>query len=118
MTRALNFFLQFPAQQKFGITFTGKTSTSCQKVFLAQSSAQGFRVEYQEVAVHLPGDFNRYNALLALAMAASLEVGLGDGAAALASLTAIRGRMEAVPNTRGLNIIVDYGCEPLRLRLR
>ena len=44
----------------------------------------------------LPGEFNRANALMALAAVAALNVDLGTGAHALASVTGVAGRFETV----------------------
>ncbi len=107
-----DYFLSFSAQQKFGVSFFGKNNLKCQKTYLATKSSTGFILNNQSFTVHLVGDFNHYNALLAVAAANGLGVGLADCAKALDEFKFMRGRMESVPNNRGMRIFVDYGCEP------
>lgn len=65
-----------------------------------------------DVNLHLPGKFNVYNALAAAATAYTLGVPLVKIQQGLASLWQVPGRMEYVPNTLGLDIIIDYAHTP------
>jgi UDP-N-acetylmuramoyl-L-alanyl-D-glutamate--2,6-diaminopimelate ligase len=65
-----------------------------------------------DIELHLPGRFNVYNALAAAATAHSLGIPLLTIQQGLASLWQVPGRMEYVPNTKGLDIIIDYAHTP------
>ncbi len=110
------YFFSFPADKKFGVTFSGIQLTGGQKVFFAEttksSQGLGFILEGQQFNLEMLGEFNVKNAALASACAASLGVDLAKAAEALKNFHGVRGRMEQVQNNRGLKIIVDYGCEP------
>jgi len=109
---ASDFFGAFMADEKFGITLKGKKSAAMTKVYQGEPGNGGFILQNQQFTVSLPGEFNLYNALLALAAANTLGVPLPVIKQALADFKVIRGRMEEVPNNRGIKIYVDYGCEP------
>lgn len=110
------YFLSFPADKKFGVTFHRVRVSDAQKVFFAEpvSGSQGnrFKIDDVEFLIQLPGEFNLQNASLAAACANMLGVHLSVAASALAGFSGVRGRMEPVPNNKFLHVIVDYGCEP------
>jgi UDP-N-acetylmuramyl-tripeptide synthetase len=112
----VDYFLSSPANKKFGVSFRRLEGGEAQKVFYGSLTKQGFPTEFQinstPFVLNLPGNFNAQNAGLAVACANMLGVDLQKSAAALKSFSGVRGRMESVPNGRGINIIVDYGCEP------
>ncbi|HKK22345.1 MAG TPA: UDP-N-acetylmuramoyl-L-alanyl-D-glutamate--2,6-diaminopimelate ligase, partial [Pseudohaliea sp.] len=60
----------------------------------------------------LVGDYNLANVAAAAAAALTLGFELEPVLAALARLRPVPGRMEAVPNDRGLQVIVDYAHTP------
>ena len=75
-------------------------------------SGSTFRVRGIACSLHLPGRYNIENALAALGMAELLGIDLGQAAAALGEIAGVPGRMESVPNTRGISIIIDYAVTP------
>ena len=62
--------------------------------------------------LNMPGLFNVENALAALCVARLLEIDFSVARETLKSIGGVPGRMERVPNTRGLNIILDYAVTP------
>lgn len=60
----------------------------------------------------LPGLFNIENALAAIATGKLLGISIDTLVSALAKVEGIPGRMELVPNTRSLDIIIDYAVTP------
>lgn len=62
--------------------------------------------------LHLPGFFNVENALAAIAVGKLLGLEPALMARTLEAVPGIRGRMELVPNTRGLDILIDYAVTP------
>jgi UDP-N-acetylmuramoyl-L-alanyl-D-glutamate--2,6-diaminopimelate ligase len=82
------------------------------------SSAAGARFtcvagdERAEVRLPLPGAFNVYNALGALAAAQTLGVEFAAAAAALASAPSVPGRFEPVDEGQAFSVLVDYAHTP------
>ena len=64
------------------------------------------------VRLSLPGLFNVYNALAAIAAAAALGVPLDTAAAALESARRVPGRFEPVEEGQGFGVLVDYAHTP------
>jgi UDP-N-acetylmuramoyl-L-alanyl-D-glutamate--2,6-diaminopimelate ligase len=60
----------------------------------------------------LVGEFNLYNILAASAAAFALGVDLNRIREGIEALRAVPGRMERVPNSRGLALVVDYAHTP------
>jgi UDP-N-acetylmuramoyl-L-alanyl-D-glutamate--2,6-diaminopimelate ligase len=67
-----------------------------------------------DATVHSPllGAFNIYNILAATGAAVALGVALDDVVTGIEQLSVVPGRLETVPNTRGLRIVVDYAHTP------
>ena len=65
-----------------------------------------------EVRLPLPGLFNVYNALTAIAMAGTLGVPLDTAAAALESARRVPGRFEPVEEGQDFGVLVDYAHTP------
>lgn len=61
-----------------------------------------------EIQLPCPGPHNVYNAVAALAAAMAAGVSLATAGEALAKFYGAPGRLEKVPNGRGLHIFVDY----------
>lgn len=62
--------------------------------------------------LNLPGRFNVENALAAACVGIAEGINLETIAQALEKIKGIPGRVEYVPNNKGLNIIVDYAVTP------
>jgi UDP-N-acetylmuramoyl-L-alanyl-D-glutamate--2,6-diaminopimelate ligase len=62
--------------------------------------------------LNVPGLFNIENALAALGVARLLAIDLALAKEALESVANVPGRMELVPNERGIDIIIDYAVTP------
>jgi UDP-N-acetylmuramoyl-L-alanyl-D-glutamate--2,6-diaminopimelate ligase len=69
-----------------------------------------FRVADDEVTIRSPlaGAFNLSNLLAALAASRALGVPHETAAAALSRFTAVPGRLERIPNGKGIHVFVDY----------
>ena len=92
------YFLQFPAKKK--ITYG-----------LERGDVNIKNTNFQ---LHLIGDFNKYNALAAIAFALSQGISLEICQKALAEITVIPGRMEEVIS-QPFKVIVDYAFTPAAL---
>lgn len=70
------------------------------------------RGEKYQCHLSMPGDYNVFNALVAAAMCDSMGISWDNIAAGLLDIKVIPGRMEAVPNKAGINVVVDYAHSP------
>ncbi|KKP57537.1 MAG: UDP-N-acetylmuramyl-tripeptide synthetase [Candidatus Moranbacteria bacterium GW2011_GWF2_34_56] len=75
-----------------------------------------FTVGNQKFTLSLVGDFNIENALAAISVGISENIDLESCAQSLAQIKSVPGRMEYVPNERGLNILVDFALTPEALK--
>ncbi|MCU0652867.1 MAG: UDP-N-acetylmuramoyl-L-alanyl-D-glutamate--2,6-diaminopimelate ligase [Candidatus Pacebacteria bacterium] len=110
------YFLEFDAENKFCY---GVKSHACEcrggKTIIAENvhtdlKSSRFTLEGQEFEVNLPGEFNVYNALAAIGVAASQGIGLDVCRKAVASVNKVPGRMEmASDNPR---VFVDFAFTP------
>lgn len=128
-------FLRFKNKNKFLYSCQAKQSTGRGKVErsredqLDSSAALGmtlvkaenielganystYKVQNTAFKIHLPGLFNIENALAAACVGLSEGIGLEKMSQALAKIQGVPGRMEYVPNTKGVNIIIDYAVTP------
>lgn len=68
--------------------------------------------EKNPCSIHLPGEYNVFNALMAAAMTHAIDA---DWAAICGGLHAIKnvpGRLESIANDAGVNVVVDYAHSP------
>lgn len=71
-----------------------------------------FLVGETKFSLALPGLFNIENALAAIATGVALGVSVDIASRALQAVTGVSGRMERVPNDRGITILIDYAVTP------
>lgn len=60
----------------------------------------------------LPGEYNRYNCLAAIAVASRLEISKVKIKEAVASFRGVKGRMEEIDERQGFRVIVDFAHTP------
>jgi len=110
------FFTKFRADKIFGISLNGAQS-AVDKSYRAHAVSPGnYEIEGHALELNIPGKFNVYNALLAVACANMLGMRVADAALRLKDFTVIAGRMEEIKNSRGIKVFVDYGCEPVSIK--
>ena len=77
-----------------------------------QANSSSFQLSYktQEVPFSwsLIGRFNIYNCLATVSVGLSLGIPLQEIAKSLENFQSVPGRLQSVPNSRGLNIFVDF----------
>lgn len=66
--------------------------------------------------INLGGEFNVFNALMAAGMCNALGVSIDDICTGLDNLKAVPGRLEAIENNKGINVVVDYAHSPDALK--
>jgi UDP-N-acetylmuramoyl-L-alanyl-D-glutamate--2,6-diaminopimelate ligase len=71
-----------------------------------------FELDAQAFSIPVGGKFNVYNVLAAIGTATALGVELPRIKEAVGRLGGVPGRIQSVPNERGLNIFVDYAHTP------
>jgi UDP-N-acetylmuramoyl-L-alanyl-D-glutamate--2,6-diaminopimelate ligase len=71
-----------------------------------------YKLQTTNYKLNLPGKFNIENALAATCVGLSQNISLEVIRKALEKIQGIPGRMEWVPNNKGLNIIIDYAVTP------
>ncbi|MBZ9687237.1 UDP-N-acetylmuramoyl-L-alanyl-D-glutamate--2,6-diaminopimelate ligase [Clostridium estertheticum] len=71
---------------------------------------------HKKVKLNVPGEFNVYNALSAIASCYFLGFPLHIIIAALTNINGVKGRFEVVPNDNGYLVIVDYAHTPDSLK--
>lgn len=62
--------------------------------------------------IHLPGEYNVFNALMAAAMARAVGADWNSVCVGLHSVKNVPGRLESIANEQGVNVIVDYAHSP------
>jgi UDP-N-acetylmuramyl-tripeptide synthetase len=97
-----SFYGAFKASETFGISLKDSKHNSTE-----------FEFEGNTFKVHLQGEFNVYNALMAVACASKL--GVNDPhiiQKALDQIIEIPGRMQLIENQKGFKVYLDYAPEP------
>jgi len=121
-------FLKFDSDEKYGYATKNQKSkiknqndNAKLKIIKAENielviDGSKYEILNTKYEIHLPGMFNVENALAAICMGMSEGISLEAMAAALAEIKGVPGRMESIPNEKGLNIIVDFALTPNALK--
>ncbi len=64
----------------------------------------------------LPGEYNKYNCLAAIAVCKQIGIKDEDIRKGLKSFTGVKGRFEKIANKRGIDIIIDFAHTPNALK--
>lgn len=80
--------------------------------FLEYSQKMGKSAVDQAIQARFPEEYNQWNAHLVLTMAEQLGVTKEQFARAIKDFPGVTGRMEQIPNTHGIKIIVDFAHTP------
>ena len=113
------FFDQYPAEQK--ITY-GTHSESEAKITGAKLSFKGTRLQITidkkpiDIKLHLPGQFNAYNATAAAALAYSMGISVDSIIKGLESFTQMPGRVELIDEGQDFTVVVDHAHTPDALK--
>ncbi|NTV41171.1 MAG: UDP-N-acetylmuramoyl-L-alanyl-D-glutamate--2,6-diaminopimelate ligase [Candidatus Moranbacteria bacterium] len=71
-----------------------------------------YKIQNTKYKIQLPGLFNVENALAAICVALGEGIDLEVASGALSKIKGVAGRMEAVENDLGVNILVDFALTP------
>jgi len=79
---------------------------------ISTSSGSSFRVSELKIKIHLPGEFNIYNALAAVGVGQVLGLEPKQIEQGIAALDSVAGRMERVDAGQDFAVLVDYAHTP------
>ncbi len=65
-----------------------------------------------DFVLNVPGRFSVYNALGVIAAAVSLGIETADIQKGISNIKGVPGRIQSIPNDKGINVIVDYAHTP------
>ncbi|HPS28530.1 MAG TPA: UDP-N-acetylmuramyl-tripeptide synthetase, partial [Candidatus Paceibacterota bacterium] len=104
------YYLHFPADQKITFGINNAADIKAEQIKLAPFSSE-FIVDGLNYKLNLPGDFNIYNALVAIAVAKNFDLPQSAVVKGLADLRNIPGRMEKIEVGQDFITLVDYAHE-------
>lgn len=130
-----DYFLQFPADKKYGFTIK-KQATCLHQDSSGQSSnkdtknyqtikagnielnkdSSSFIIQNSKFKIHLLGEMNIYNSLAAITIGQSLGITLETSKQVLEKVKIIPGRQEFIDLGQPFKVIVDYAHDPESLR--
>lgn len=105
-----DYYLHFKADQKITFGINTKADIQAKQIKLAPFSSE-FMVDGLNYKLNLPGDFNIYNALAAMAVAKNFSLPQSATIKGLADLRTIPGRMEKIDAGQNFIALVDYAHE-------
>ncbi len=108
-------FLKYPAEHKILYTIKKKEKALRAEKIESSSGGVSFFVEKERFQIGIPGRFNVYNALVAIAVAKSKGVNLKTASSALRKEFVLPGRMEEVASSP-FKVIIDYAVTPEALK--
>jgi UDP-N-acetylmuramoyl-L-alanyl-D-glutamate--2,6-diaminopimelate ligase len=105
-------FLQFKNGKKITYSLRNNRADIFTKNIDLNLGDTKFKIQNTDFKLNLIGDFNVENALAAISVGISENIDLETCARALEKIEMIPGRMEAIPNEKNINIIVDFALTP------
>jgi len=111
------YYFNFPADKKYlyAISHQGKLPQA--EVLRAGDISLNingtfFRVGTEDIQTNLIGKFNVYNCLAAICVARHFGLSMEQCNQALAKVTGVPGRMEAINEGQNFNVLIDYAHDP------
>lgn len=92
-------------------------SPTGQRLRIRVPETRGDPARVVEIDSPMVGRFNAWNLACALAVLRTVGLAWDEAAAGLARVPSVPGRLEPVPNDRGITVLVDYAHTPDALRL-
>jgi UDP-N-acetylmuramoyl-L-alanyl-D-glutamate--2,6-diaminopimelate ligase len=113
-------FLNFEVSKKFVYSVKGNrlpmTDDRLQYVYAEEIELginySKFKIQNSKFTLSIPGLFNIENAIAAICVALGEGIDLTQASEALSEIKGVAGRMEAVENDLGVNILVDFALTP------
>ncbi len=105
-----DYYLASKADQK--ITYSVKEDSDMQAKNSSEVDGKvSFVLDDKKVEISIPGQFNIWNALPAIAVAKVLNLDMNQAIEGIKKITKIPGRMEEIPCNLGFRVFVDYAHE-------
>ncbi|MCR4334430.1 MAG: UDP-N-acetylmuramoyl-L-alanyl-D-glutamate--2,6-diaminopimelate ligase [Patescibacteria group bacterium] len=111
-----SYYLNNPAKNKLTFSLNSPSDFKAENVEIIQQKTT-FKVNNDSFSLSIPGIFNVYNALGALAVARALNLPTSAIQKGLSSLTIIPGRMEKIDCGQTFTVFVDYAHEKQSMSL-
>ncbi len=112
-------YLGCGAEEEYGYTTKENSAEDIRDIKIVEAkniklsiNSSGFSVNGIDFKINLPGKFNIENSLAAICVGLSQRIPLETIGRALEKMQGVPGRMEKVPNERGIEIIIDYAVTP------
>lgn len=114
------FFLKYPAEQKFVVTKNDKLDLKLKNSdnilqynnIQADQTGIKFKIAKQTLTLNLLGEFNALNASLAFAVGQAEEIENNKLKIGFEKITGVPGRLEKIDLGQNFTVIVDYAFEP------
>lgn len=109
------FFLQHPAKKIYTYGLDNKADFIARKVLYGPSNLTFTLVSNEgqmPIELSLPGRFNVYNALAAIAVGYSQRIPLVKIKKGLEAISGVSGRMEAINKGQNFTVLIDYAHTP------
>ncbi len=115
-----SFYLNYWADKKVGYSLQSKNNlavTEISQATILSSDELGvhFKVAEKNYHINLVGNFNVYNALVAMAIGKTQNISEEKIAHGLRTITKLEGRMEFINAGQNFKVVVDYAHEPMSL---
>jgi UDP-N-acetylmuramoyl-L-alanyl-D-glutamate--2,6-diaminopimelate ligase len=106
------YFYNFPADEKIDYGIVSLANMRAENISVTSEGAE-FTVANQKFHLSVPGEFNIYNALPAIALGKLLNLAYEKIEQGIAKLKVIPGRMEKIDEGQDFTVLVDYAHENL-----
>ncbi len=108
-------FLKYPAESVYTYSLENRADIMARKILYAPASVTFTAITSEgqlPLLLNLPGKFNIYNTLAAIAVGLSQKVPLATIKLALEKIHGIPGRMEPVEAGQNFSVLIDYAHTP------
>jgi UDP-N-acetylmuramoyl-L-alanyl-D-glutamate--2,6-diaminopimelate ligase len=111
-----DYFFNFNADKKIKYGIKNNRADIIGQIISSDENGTNLRVGDNEFKILVPGNFNTYNALSAIAVAKSQSINEARMAEGISSVKNIKGRMEKIIGSQPFQVIVDYAHEPMSIQ--
>jgi len=110
-----NYYLNFSADKKYSYGIKNPVDV-LGKIIETNESGSIFKAGGTDYKIKIPGQFNVYNALAAVAVGKSQNISEEKIKTGLENVAVVEGRMEFIKAGQNFKVVVDYAHEPLSLK--
>ena len=105
-------FLQFKNKTQLTYSLQNNQANIFAEDIKLDINSSKFKIKNSKFILNMPGEFNIENSLAAVAACLSQGISLKQSSVALEKITGVAGRLEAIPNDKNLNVMIDYAVTP------